>query len=165
VSDPFDIMLLDPIDVSLFRSKGGVLLAKIKGETYSEITLHQTFPFTKPRKYISIWNKNDYEIGVIRDLYELDEVSRYELNQELRLRYIIPIVTHVSAIKEEPGLWIFQLKTDRGPLQLYMRNIHEHVQSKNGERIIITDMDGKRCEIPDVNLLDQHSKKELQKII
>jgi Domain of unknown function (DUF1854) len=165
VSDPFDIHMLDPNDVSFYRSKGGVLLAEIKGVVYPEITLHQTFPFSKPRHYISIWNKNEHEIGLIRDLEELDQTSKDELKQEIRLRYVIPIVTHVNSIKEEPGLWTFQLETDRGKLQLYMKNIHEHVQSKDAQRIIMTDMDGKRCEIPDVNQLDLHSRRELQKII
>jgi hypothetical protein len=165
VSDPFNINMLDPNKVSFYRNKGGVLLAEISGEVYSEITLHQTFPFSKPKQYLSIWDKSDYEIGVIRDLEELDQTSKDQLKQELRLRYIIPIVTHVISIKEEPGLWTFQLETDRGSLELYMRNIHEHVQSKNAERIIITDMDGKRCEIPNVNLMDLHSRRELQKII
>ncbi|PLR99070.1 DUF1854 domain-containing protein [Bacillus sp. T33-2] len=165
MKDPFDIIIFDSKEISFTRSVGGVLSAVIDGAVYPEITLHQAFPFKKPSQFISVWEKNDRELGVIRDTKELDQESKNEIEKELRFRYIIPIVARVQSISEEMGLWIFQLVTDRGDLQLIMQNIHEHIQFIASDRLVITDMDGNRCEIPDIKLLDAHSRRELEKII
>jgi hypothetical protein len=163
--DSFDITILNPKTVSFTRSQGGLLQAVINKEMYLEIVLHQAFPFSRPAQYISVWTKDDQELGIIQDIEELDYESKNEIEQELRIRYIIPIVTKILSINEESGLWIFQLVTDRGDLKLFMQNIHEHIQLIGTKRMVVTDMDGNRCEIPDIHLLDSHSLKELQKII
>ncbi|WP_413303291.1 DUF1854 domain-containing protein [Bacillus sp. 1P10SD] len=163
--DSFDITILNPKTVSFTRSQGGLLQAVINNEMYSEIVLHQAFPFSRPARYISVWTKDDHELGIIQDIEELDYESKSEIEQELRIRYIIPIVTKILSINEESGLWIFQLVTDRGDLKLFMQNIHEHIQLIGTKRMVVTDMDGNRCEISDIHLLDSHSQRELQKII
>ncbi|ALC91414.1 hypothetical protein AM500_17630 [Bacillus sp. FJAT-18017] len=165
MKDPFDITIFEPNDISFKRNPGGILCAVIDGTSYSGITLYQAFPFKKPAMFISVWHKSEQELGVIRDIEELDQESRLEVKKELRIRYIIPTVLKVKTISEETGLWLFKLETDRGDVQLIMPNIHEHIQFIGRDRLVITDMDGKRCEIPNTQLLDTHSRIELQKII
>ncbi|CAG9620781.1 DUF1854 domain-containing protein [Sutcliffiella rhizosphaerae] len=164
MSETFDITYLPPADIQFFYSDGGMLQLRTNGEVIKSLTLHRTFPFAKPYEYISIWD-GDTEIGVIKNIGELDEQSQTALKQELHYRYVIPTVTKVLSIKEEPGLWTFKLETDRGNLKLMMRNIHEHLSVLPSNRIIITDMDGKRCEIRSMKSLDLNSRKELAKVI
>lgn len=57
------------------------------------------------------------------------------------------------------------LETDRGRLNLLLHNIHEHIQYTKYNSIIITDMEGKRCEIRDISKLDKHSLKEWNRVI
>lgn len=165
MSDLFEITYISPKDTHFTRTAGGMLQMETKGEILTEITVRRTYPMSRPYEYLSVWTKDDKEIGIIRDIKELDEVSRAELMVELKLRYVIPIVTQIISIKEEPGLWSFQVKTDRGDQQLLMRNIHEHIQQIGANRLIITDMEGKRCEINDVDALDAPSRKQLSKVI
>ncbi|RJR12301.1 DUF1854 domain-containing protein [Candidatus Parcubacteria bacterium] len=165
MSDLFEITYINPGVTSFTRSTGGMLQMKTAREQFAEITVRRTYPMSRPYEYLSVWTKDDKEIGIIRDIEELDDESREELVAELKLRYVIPAVTQIISIKEEPGLWSFQVKTDRGDLKLLMRNIHEHIQMIGVNRLIITDMEGKRCEIKDTESLDAASRKQLSKVI
>jgi hypothetical protein len=165
MSDLFEITYINPDDTSFTRSTGGMLQMETAGELFTEITIRRTYPMSRPYEYLSVWTKDDKEIGIIRNIEELDDESREALVAELKLRYVIPAVTQILSIKAEPGLWSFQMKTDRGDLQLLMRNIHEHIQLIEVNRLIITDMEGKRCEIKDINSLDAASRKQLSKVI
>ncbi|MEK3887504.1 DUF1854 domain-containing protein [Bacillus sp. FSL K6-3431] len=161
----FDSLFLQPGEIQLQRQTGGLLQAVIKGDMHEEVIIYQAFPFTKPAQYISFRNAEGEELGIVKDLSELDSLSRDELETELHLRYLIPKVTKIKKIKQEPGLWVFDLITDRGNLRMLMRNLHEHIKILNSERILFTDIDGLRCEIADRNQLDFNSMKELQKIM
>lgn len=165
MTDDFSITLLDCKDVSFVRDHGGLLTAHLRTEQYKEIHLFRTFPYTKPFEYISVRTKDDEELGIIKNINELDRQSELEVIKELRMRYVIPVVTRILSINEEPGLWSIELETDRGNVSLLMRNIHEHMQQTPSGSIIITDMEGRRCEIRDINKLDKHSVRELNKVI
>ncbi|WP_078379034.1 DUF1854 domain-containing protein [Sutcliffiella halmapala] len=165
MSDIFEITYINPKEAFFYRTEGGMLVVEMAQVSYPEVIIRRTYPMSRPYEYLSVWTKDDKELGVIRHLDELDESSKHEIAVELKLRYVIPIVTHIHSIKEEPGIWSIKVKTDRGELELLMRNIHEHIQLIDSNRIIITDMEGKRCEIEDIQSLDQSSQKQLRKII
>lgn len=164
MSEEYDIAYFDPQEVEFFYENGTTVHFRHRGTVYQNIGIFRTFPFSKPYEYISIWN-DETELGVIKSVDQLKDESKAVLRRELHVRYVVPGVKKIRSIKEEPGLWIFELDTDRGPLKLMMRNIHEHLDLLPSNRIIITDMDGKRCEITNIKELDLHSRKELSKVI
>ena len=162
----FELQMLQPSDIQVQRQSGGLLQAEINDELHEEIIIYQVFPFKWPNQYISIRTNEGKELGIVKDLSELDHVSRTELERELHLRYLLPKVMKIKKIKQEPGrLWVIELITDRGDLQLLMRNLHEHIKNLPSGRILLTDIDGLRCEITDRNELDFHSLNELRKIM
>ncbi|MBO9610135.1 MAG: DUF1854 domain-containing protein [Paenibacillaceae bacterium] len=163
--DPYEIAMLDPDRLSFSRGPGGVLQAVVSGNAYREVVVYRAFPFTYATRYISIRQVSGDEIGVVRDIAELDEESRTELLHELQLRYFMPIVTRVDSVKQKNDLWIWELQTNRGPTRFAMRNLHEYTQFPGGNRLILTDMTGKRCEIGDWTALDGHSRKQLKDIL
>jgi hypothetical protein len=165
VQNQVDVKYLNPSNVQLTRGSGGLLEGMIDGVHYPEITLRSIFPLSRPKQYISVRLPDGVEIGIIPDLSDLDTDSMREAEQELRFRYIVPVVTRIDQIVEESGLWIWNLQTDRGPLRLIMQNLHEYIIAPSPTRLIITDMDGRRCEISDIHTLDSHSRKELNKIL
>ncbi|MCM3618878.1 DUF1854 domain-containing protein [Sutcliffiella horikoshii] len=164
MSELFDITYFDPGKIQFSYGTGTTVHFKNMDKVYHNIGIFRTFPFSKPYEYISIWD-GDTELGVIKDVDQLEDGSKDVIKRELHVRYVVPEVKKIRSIKEEPGLWIFELDTDRGPLKLMMRNIHEHLDLLPPNRIIITDMDGKRCEITSYKELDMHSRKELSKVI
>lgn len=163
--DPYDIHMLEPDAVSLCRGRGGVLQGTIEGKPYGEIAVHRAFPFLYTTKYISLRDPKGEEIGIVRDMEQLDDESREELTQELQYRYFLPKVTRVNKVKPKNDLWIWDLETNKGPARLLMRNLHEHMQFPSENRIVLTDMSGRRCEISDWKALDSHSRKQLSDIV
>jgi hypothetical protein len=163
--DPYEINILDPGVLSFSRRQGGVFQGIINGKTYEEIILFRIFPFQYTTQYISVRDAKGEEIGVIRDIQQLDKESRAEMDKELQLRYFLPLVTQIDSIKQKSDLWIWELQTNLGPTRIVMRNLHEHMQYPSANRIILTDINGKRCEIRDWQALDGHSRNQLKDIL
>lgn len=161
----YDIAELNPGMMTLKRSPGGVLTMEADGVLHMEVLLYRTFPLSMPTQYISVRTAKGDEIGIINDIAKLQETSRREAERELALRYLVPIVTRIDKIKQSPGMWIWHLETTMGTVALSMRNLYEHIQSPAPGRLLLTDMDGNRCEIADMDQLDAHSKKQLQRIL
>lgn len=165
MADRYDIRILGPDDIYVSRSKGGVLQGVVNGQPYEELIVYRTFPFRYATEYISIRDAKGEELGIVRDIAELNEESIAELEKELGFRYFLPRVTRVDSVKLKSGLWIWELQTHLGPTRLAMRNLHEHLQYPGGGRVILVDLSGKRCEILDSRALDAHSRRQLEEVL
>lgn len=165
MQDPYDIHIIEPANAFFSRGAGGVFQGVVDGNVYEELVVFRAFPFLYTTQYISIRDAKGKEIGIIRDIAELDEESGTELERELRFRYVLPRVTRVESVKQKNDMWLWELKTTLGPTRIAMRNLHEHMQFPGGGRIILTDLNGKRCEIQDWQALDSHSRSELSDVI
>ncbi|TMV51508.1 DUF1854 domain-containing protein [Paenibacillus mesophilus] len=161
----YEIRLLDPANVRLSRSAGGVLEMEYDGELSPEVLLFQTYPLSRQEEYVSVRNGKGEEIGIIERLTDLAPGSLEEARKELRLRYLVPRVTRIDKIKQFPGMWVWELQTTLGPTKMSMRNLHEHIQTVGDNRLLLSDMDGNRCEIADMEALDPHSRKQLSRVL
>jgi hypothetical protein len=162
---PYEIRLLDPVDIRFVRTDGGVLAMDYEGERHPEVLLFRTFPLSKHEQFLSVRNAKGEEIGLLEQLSDLEPASQDEVRQELRLRYLVPSVTGIDRIKQYPGMWVWELQTTLGPVKLSMRNLHEHIQYVGPHRLLLSDIDGNRCEIFDIQALDPNSRKQLSRII
>nr|WP_275444511.1 DUF1854 domain-containing protein [Paenibacillus sp. ACRRX] len=151
--------------MSLTRSIGGILSGCIEGRAYDELILYRTFPVTDPDHYVSVRDGNGIELGIIVEPQELDEESRFELAKEMRLRYFMPHVTCIQSVRYIHEMWIWQLVTDAGPLRLIMPNLHEHMQMHGASRLLLTDAQGRQCEIANMDELGPSSKKWLADVL
>ncbi|WP_199615945.1 DUF1854 domain-containing protein [Paenibacillus alkalitolerans] len=165
MSDTYEIHIFEPKSVMFSRGPGGVFQGVIGGKPYEELVVFRAFPFLYTTKYISIRDAKGEELGIVRDIEKLDEESCKELDRELQFRYFLPRVTRVDSVKHKTDLWLWELQTTLGPTRMAMRNLHEHMQFPGGSRIILTDINGKRCEITDWRALDGHSRKQLTDVV
>ncbi|MBB6733692.1 DUF1854 domain-containing protein [Cohnella zeiphila] len=164
-ADLYDIRIIEPDSVFFSRGPGGVFQGVLDGKTYPELVVYRAFPFLYTTQYLSIRDPKGEELGIVQDIRDLDEESARELERELQFRYFLPRVTRVDSVKQKSDLWIWELQTNLGPTRIAMRNLHEFMQFPGGARIILTDINGKRCEIPDWKSLDNHSRMQLTDVI
>ena len=83
------------------------------------------------------------------------------LEEQLNLRYFTPIITKVINIKDEYGYAYFDVVTDRGACRFTI-NVGGHAVVHLSEtRILISDIDENRFEIPDVTKLSARELKLL----
>lgn len=146
------------------RTKGGFVSLKIEGETYDRVRVVRSFPFTDPDCYISIRmaDEKSKEIGIIRNLKtDVSEETKAMLLEQMNIRYFTPVIKKIINIKDEYGHAYFDVVTDEGPCKFVIYMNSSSVVHLSDTRILITDLDGNRFEIPDYTVLTAGELKKL----
>ena len=167
----FDLILLNPSQVSLFRAPGGTVRATITdpalgGEhTYIHVKIARAFPLAEPVRYIGLRDSQDKEVGMLETLDGMAPESRAIVMEELNRRYFVPVVTHIRDVKEEKGgLVYFDVETDKGPRTFYVQNPRDSTHSITPTRLLITDKDGFRYEFPDISRVDGKAQTFFERV-
>ncbi len=177
-----DLIVIDPRACQVRLDAHQRLTGSVYGREYAEIVPHMPFPLTHPEDWVSLVAVTDadadgrrsdgsaserVELGVLQGLEGLDPESRAAVATALHLRYFMPRVLRiVSAWDEAPGQsgavhW--ELETDRGSMRMRMPNLFEGIHELETGRIILSDSDGNRAEIPSVRELDRESRRLLDR--
>lgn len=128
------------------------------GTVHENLEPRRLFPFTKPDMYITLLDKDERELGFVRDLKELDDASVKALEDCFAEYYLIPKITKVLVCEEKFGSIKWSVETDRGPITFRIRSRHSDIKKLYGSnRIIVRDTNDNRYEIPDYTALDAHS--------
>lgn len=145
------------------RTDGGFVSVRIGEEFYPRVQVVRMFPFSDPEKYISIRTPDEHskEIGIIENMKDVTKETAQMLTEQLNLRYFTPIITKIINIKEEYGYAYFEVVTDRGACRFTINMGGHAVVHLSETRILISDIDENRFEIPDIMKL---SAKELKKL-
>lgn len=146
------------------RTEGGFVSMKIEGEFYPRIQVYHSFPLTEPNSYISIRESNEKakEIGVIKNFLEdVSQESRDLLEEQLKLRYFTPRIEKINNIKDEYGFAYFDVLTNHGACRFTIHMGGGSVVNLSDTRLLITDLDGNRFEIPDTTRLTVQELKKL----
>ncbi len=129
------------------------------GEKFHELELRRMFPITGLTKYIALMDSEGNEIAVIRDINDLMPESREVVENCLREYYMIPRITKFIKMSEKFKIWMWTAETDKGICTFEIRNHLTAIKPLYDGRVLIKDANDNRYEIPDVNVLDKHSKK------
>ena len=150
------------------RTKGGFVSLDLKDsiapEHYDRIRVVRSFPFTDRNKYISIRtiDEKSKEIGMIKDLEtDVDPETRKMLEEQMDIRYFTPIIKKINNIKDEYGHAYFDVETDQGPCKFVIYMNSSSVVNLSDVRLLISDLDGNRFEIPDYTKLSARELKML----
>ncbi len=155
---------LNKDNATFAKTKGGFVSLDVDGEHYSRVRVVRSFPFTDPEHYISIRmpDEKSKEIGMILDLNkDVTEETREMLVEQMNLRYFTPIITKIHDIKDEYGHAYFDVETNQGPCKFVIYMNSSSVINLTDVRLLITDLDGNRFEIPDYTKLSAGELKKL----
>lgn len=145
------------------RTEGGFLSLETGGKEYARVGVYLTFPITMPEEYISIREANAKarEIGIIEKLCLLPEEQQEMIREQIRLRYFMPVITKVLDVKDEYGFAYWHVMTTFGVCRFTTHMSGEAVITLGESRLLITDIDGNRYEIPDFYKLGIMERKKL----
>lgn len=154
---------LTPETAAFARTAGGFVSLQLGEESYPRVQVVRMFPFSEPEKYVSIRTAEETskEIGVIENLGTFPEEVREMLEEQLELRYFTPVITKIYSIKDEYGYAYFDVETDRGRCRFVIHMGGNAVVHLSDVRILISDIDENRFEIPDVTKLTVKEQKRL----
>jgi len=153
---------LDPTKIRIIRDSHKRVLLKVGEEEKVVYRVMRSFPLTGPEKYLSLADEEGKELGMIRQLKDLDPSSRKILEEELERAYFVPIIKRILAVKElYGGVTDIAVETDRGYREFELRS-KETIRFVGLSRIMITDVDGNRYEIRDMGAMDARSKSLIE---
>lgn len=166
-ADLLELRYITKENATFSRTPGGFVKLTYKDTTYDRVGVYRTFPVTQPEEFISIREANEKarEIGVVERLSDLDPEQAKMLKEQLDLRYFTPEITKVFDIKTEYGYGYFHVMTTYGECRFTIHNGGSSVVSLTDTRIIITDLDGNRFEVPDIMKLTVAERKKLDLFI
>ena len=127
------------------------------------VTPYRLFPLEDPDRWISILDAKGAEVGLVRDLRELDKESQTILRDELYRRYTVPELRRIISSKERFDLVEWEIETSRGQRTILLRDARNNIQPRPPNRFIVTDADGNRYDIPDFAALDPRSRTTLER--
>ena len=145
-----------------FRTMHGRLEMQRAGEeTWAEIALARLFPVTDPDAWFAVLNKDDKELGILKDLKGLVPDSLASVRHELHRRYMIPEIRRVVTCRTKFDLVEWDVETNRGRVTFRIKQHQDRTQASAGNRLAITDIEGNRYDVPDVSTLDAESQRVL----
>jgi hypothetical protein len=159
---------LDPGQVRVFRTQDGRVRATIEGErSIVAPRFLRALPLTDPDLYISIREQEPggKEVGLLRNWKRLDRQSREIVQAELDRRYLHAVIKRIISAQTLFGVAVCDFETDRGVRQVTFRDARDNVVYLGESRILLTDAEGNRYDIPDIAALDQRSRALLAAIL
>lgn len=149
------------------RTEGGFVSLKTGDKEYARVGIYLTFPLTNPEEFISIREADEKakEIGMIEKLSQLEPEQQEMIREQIKLRYFIPIIIKVMDVKDEYGYAYWHVQTNFGVCRFTTRMSGDAVVSLSDSRLMVTDIDGNRYEIPDFYKLSIMERKKLDLFI
>lgn len=161
-NDKLKIEFLKPENCVFSFNDNGFLIMTLDGELKGRVKLIRTYPYSRTDEYICVHDLEDNEIGIIRDLKELDTNSKESAEKELINRYYCPTVTAVKSVKERMGHFYFQTVVDGKEKNFTVRDITRNMRFASDDTLLIFDMDGNRYVIPEFEKIEPKSKRLLE---
>lgn len=155
------------------RTPGGFVSLKIKdmeegySREYARVGVYLTFPLTNPEEFISIREADEKakEIGMVEKLSQLPPDQQEMLREQIKLRYFMPVITKVLDVKDEYGYAYWNVVTTFGACRFTTQMSGNAVIHLSDSRLLVTDIDGNRYEIPDFYQLGVMERKKLDLFI
>lgn len=166
--NPFAVQVLDPKTVRLFRTHPSdtTVRATIEGDrSWREVRVARAFPLSDPDRFIGLRDGDDKDIGIFETLHGLDAESLAVIEDELARRYFTPQITKVLAVSEAFGVVNWDVETTKGVRRFLVRNLKDSTFTLGASRVMMTDVDGNRYEIPDAYALGPQALVVLSKIL
>jgi hypothetical protein len=142
------------------------LLLSREGQGDVPVTVRRAFPWSRPDQFISLRSKDGQELAMLESLdAPLPVEARETILRSLDAATFIPRITRVTQVQaQHGGVQIWDVETDAGTLQIRVQE-REDVRFLSETRFSIKDAHGNVYEIPNVEALDDHSRREVARVI
>lgn len=152
-------------NIALLRNSSGRLqFTSADGSIHDGVFPVRAFPITAPDQGLSLVSASGHELLWLENLHDLDDKSRALLTTELAQREFMPEIERIVQVSSfaTPSSW--QLVTDRGETTLILK-AEDHIRRLSATSLLIADSHGINFLIRDVEQLDKHSRKLLDRFL
>lgn len=152
-------------DFTLSRDAFGLLvLTTGNGERHSGVVPVRAFPIAAPDEGIALVSTEGHEVGWADRLADLPPAIGELVEEELASREFVPEIEQIIEVSSFacPSTW--QVATNRGRSTLILKG-EEDIRRLTQSRLLIADTNGIQFLIRDLNELDRHSRKLLDRFL
>jgi hypothetical protein len=169
-----ELRYLDPEEVRVWRGEDGRVYCTIADElTVLTPMFMRSHPLSDLERYLSVRGVEPKErsvamgkeFGLLRNWHRLDPHSHAIVEAELERRYLYAKVFAILSVRDYSGVQVCEFDTDRGLRQVTLRDVRDNVIYLGRSRVLVTDAEGNRYDIEDVNELDPDSLLRLARIL
>jgi hypothetical protein len=149
----------------LIRNTAGQLqLTTSNNEVHNGVYPVRAFPISAANEGLSLLNREGHELAWINQLSDLSENIRTLIAEELMQREFMPEIQRISHVSSfaTPSTW--QLITNRGEATLTLKS-EDHIRRLTHTSLLISDSHGIDFLIPEIDQLDKHSRKLLDRFL
>lgn len=163
LEDKLQIHTLTNDNAKVVKTNGGFVSLEYDGEKYDRVNFYCAFPLTDPENFISVRENTEEarEIGIIESLSDFPQEIVGILKEQMNMRYFMPKIKSINSVKQEYGFAYWSVGTDRGECRFTLSMHGGAIAQLSETRLILTDIDGNRFEVPDTTQL---TPTELKKI-
>lgn len=152
-------------DFKLTRNPlGQLVLNTSAGEVIHGVQPVRAFPIADPDNGVALVSPEGHEVAWIERLADLPAELRGLVEEELASREFVPEIRAIRAVSSfaTPSTW--QLDTDRGQASLVLKG-EEDIRRLSQATLLIADAHGIQFLIRDIQGLDRHSRKLLDRFL
>ena len=166
ITDAIDLGILNPDLTEFYKTPGGFTGLKLNDTDYSRVSLRRALPIKNPDEYISVADKDNKEIGLIRKISEFNHTQQEIINSELNKRYYSPKVLEIKSVKDKLGYVYFEFLIDNSHTGIIricaVKDVSKNIRMLDDKRLAIFDTEGNRYLIESLSSLDRKSLKKLE---
>jgi len=131
---------------------------------FDGINLVRAFPISAPDEGLSIISQQGHELAWIPSLVDMPAQIKELIETELAQREFMPVIQHIHQVSSfaTPSIW--DVATDKGNTQLTLKAEDQIWRLKNN-RLLITDKNGVNFMVNNIEQLDKHSRKLLDRFL
>src|SRR3954454_23941012 len=147
---------------TLIEDDAGKLILRRHGqEDVADARLRRGFPWSMPRRFISIRGADSKELVLIENLDDLPKDQQRLIEGWLEEYCFIPKILRVNNVDVRFGHQQWVVETDRGPAEFRVQE-REDIRFLHDGRFSIKDANGNVYELTSLEKLDAASRRRLE---
>ncbi len=152
-------------DFTLARNAAGrLVLTSSDGARYEGVVPVRAFPISAPEEGVALVGEDGHELRWIDGLGDVPPETRSLIETELAHREFMPEITRINRVSSfaTPSRW--QVSTNRGDTELLLK-AEDQIRRLDHATLLITDGDGVSFLIQNMDAMDHHSRKLLDRFL
>ncbi len=149
---------------TLSRNAFGHLSLENDQGTFIDVVPIRAFPISDPEQSIAIVDREGHELVWLDSLNQVSAENRVLIDEELAAREFMPVLTKINDVSTfaTPSTW--SVETSRGATQFILRG-EDDIRRINKTMFLVSDNHGVQYLIQDIQSLDKHSRRLLDRFL
>lgn len=155
---------MNTVDFKLSRNAAGRLVLTDAQGTHEGVVPVRAFPISAPGEGLSLLGEDGHELRWINSLSTVPEEARALIEAELAHREFMPEILRIESVSSfgTPSKW--QVSTNRGDTELLLK-AEDHIRRLTHTMLLITDGHGVSFLIQNIDAMDHHSRRLLDRFL